>query len=177
VALALALGCAGPEVRYDYDVKASFAGVHTYDWYAAPAHPGVKNAFMDARVRRQVEAELAAKHIQKEVSADPDVLVTYYPVYRVVGGSRGSVGFGLGFGGFRGPGVGVGVAAPLESGPRGMVGSIVLEIQDFKTHQLIWKAEAVNALDDTETPEEADHDVAVAVKKMLRQFPPTGSAN
>jgi len=71
----------------------------------------------------------------------------------------------------------VGVAAPVESGPRGMLGSIVLEIQDFKTRQLIWKAEAVDALDDSERPEDADQDVAAAVRKMLRRFPPDLSAH
>jgi hypothetical protein len=176
VAVALALGCAGPEVRYDYDASANFAGLRTYDWYAAPARPGIKNPFMDARVRQAVEAELASRHLQKEMSADPDFLVTYYPVYRLQGGHRGSVGFGMGFGGFRGPGVGVGVAGPVESGPRGMLGSIVLEIQDFKTHRLVWKAEAVDALDDSATPEDANQDVASAVKKMLLRFPPNVSA-
>jgi len=48
----------------------------------------------------------------------------------------------------------------------------VLEIQDFKTHTLIWKAVADGVLDDAEAPEDADATVAQAVRKMLSRFPP-----
>lgn len=172
----LALGCSGPEVRYDYDAKASYAAFHRYDWYAPPpaARPqGPRSPFMDARVRRAVESELAARHFLRETSADPDFLVVYYPVYRLRGGARGAMSFGMAFGGFRGPGVGVGVAAPLEGGTRGMVGSIVLEIEDGKTHQLVWKAVAEDVLDDSASPEAASQDVTEAVRKMLGRFPPS----
>jgi len=172
----LALGCSGPDVRYDYDAKASYAAYHSYDWYAPPPADrpqGPRSPFMDARVRRAVETELAARHFQKETAAEPDFLVVYYPVYRVHGSPRGAVSFGMAFGGFRGPGVGVGVAAPLEGGTRGMVGSIVLEIEDGKTHQLVWKAVAEDVLDDSASPEAASQDVTEAVRKMLGRFPPS----
>jgi hypothetical protein len=75
--------------------------------------------------------------------------------------------------GFRGPGLGVGVAGPVGGPePRRATGSIVLEIKDARTRALLWKAEAEDVLDPTESPEEADHDVAVAVKRMLDRFPP-----
>ena len=60
---------------------------------------------------------------------------------------------------------------------RRQVGSIVLEIQDFKTHQLIWKAEAQDVLDDAATPEDSQQDVSVAVTRMLGQFPPKAPAS
>jgi hypothetical protein len=175
LAAVLLLGCSGPEVHYDYDVKASYAAFHSYDWYAPPPAAmaeGERNAFMDARVRRAVETEMASRHFQKETSAEPDLLVIYYPVYRPRGSSQGAVGFGMGFGGFRGPGVGVGVAAPLGGGHRGMLGSIVLEIEQARTHRLVWKAVADDVLDDSASPADADQDVTNAVQKMFRQFPP-----
>jgi len=177
LALTLGLGCSGPEVHYDYDSKVSYSSFHSYDWYATPAAAktwagAAGNPIMDARVRRAVEAELAAKHFHKEAGADPDFLVTYYPVYHRRPGAHTFVGLG-----FAGPGLGVGVAGPVSSGPRGQVGSIVLEIKDFKSHQMIWKAQAEDVLDDTGTPEDSDQDVAAAVKKMLMRFPPTVSAS
>jgi hypothetical protein len=176
-ALMLALGCAGPEVHYDYDAKAKFPALHTYDWYAAsPADQaqagGVKNPFVDSRVRRAVENALAAKNFQKETSAEPDFLVTYYPVYVLHRYSRGLVGIGFG-----GPGMAVGVAGPIGGGPGWRSGSIVLEIQDAKTHQVIWKAEAEDAIDLSEGPEDSERDVSAAVNKMLLQFPPTRPAS
>ncbi len=172
-ALALSMGCAGPDVHYDYDARASYQGLRTYDWYAAPTSAkGVgRNPLMDTRVRRAVEAELAARNLRRETSADPDFLVTYYPLFEARKARHGHVGLGLGLGG-RGLGMGVGLAAPIGGHPKGQIGSIVLEIQDFKTHTLIWKAVADQVLDDEEAPEDADTSVAQAVRKMLSRFPP-----
>lgn len=172
----LILGCAGPAVHYDYDTRASYKDFHTYDWYAASKAQavhgaGVQNPLMDARVRRAVEAELAARGLRKETAADPDLLVTYYPLYQRRQGHRARVGLGLGMG-LPGMGVGVGVGAPVGQKPTGKIGSIVLEIQDFKAHTVLWRAQADEVLDDTENPEDLDQDVARAVKKMLDRFPP-----
>jgi hypothetical protein len=175
--LALSMGCAGPTVNFDYDARASYAGYHAWDWYAAPKKAQAGQApLLDTRVRRAVETQLAAKGFKREITADPEFLVTYYPVFTARRRSRGHVGIGLGFGG-RGMGLGVGVAAPLNGGaPAGKITSIVLEIQDFKTHQLIWRAVAEDILDGTETPEDAEAAVNEAVKKQLDRFPPTAKS-
>lgn len=172
VLLALGVGCAGPSVKYDYDLKTNYTNYKTWDWYAA--RPGDKgeggNAIMDARVRRAVEAELAARGFRRDPPGEPDLLVTYYASYRARQG-RGHVGLGFGFGP-RGLGLGVGVATSVHR-PAAKAGSITLEIQDAKPGQLIWKATAEDALEDTGSPEDADADVARAVRKMLAKFPPT----
>jgi hypothetical protein len=183
IVLGLALGCAGPAVQFDYDSKVDYASYHTYDWYAPSRGAqalagGAPNPLMDTRVRRAVEAQLAVRNFRRETTGDPDFLVTYYPVYQRRF-SRTHVGFGLGLGMgvARGVGVGVGVSGPAgEARPAGGIGSIVLEIQDYKTHQLVWKATAEDVLDASDTPEGSDEDVAVAVKKMLAKFPPTPKA-
>lgn len=173
----LALGCAGPEVHTDYDVTAGFAAYHSYDWYAAPPatqalSEGVRSPFLDARVRQAVEAALAARHYRRETHAEPDFLVTYYPVYQVRYGGGPYLGTGMVFGGFRGPGVGIGVAGPVGGWAADRLGSIVLEIEDGRTHHLVWKAEAVDVLDPSASPEDSAQDVAQAVQKMFLQFPP-----
>jgi hypothetical protein len=167
------MGCAGPDIHFDYDVKANYQSYHAYDWYAAPkTAPG--NPLLDQRVRRAVEAELALRGFKREITADPEFLVTYYPAFAARRRSRGAFSIGLGMGG---PvGLGLGIAAPLTARSAGQVTSIVLEIQDFKTHQLIWKAAAADVLDGTEGPEDADAAVAEAVKKMLKRFPPTATS-
>lgn len=175
-ALAFALGCSGPEVHFDYDTHANYKAFRTWDWYAASKAQaaragGVQNPLMDGRVRSAVEAELAARSLRKESTADPDILVTYYPVYHRRERHRPRVGLGMGLG-VGGLGVGVGVGAPVGSRPSGKIGSIVLEIQDFKSHMVLWRAQADDVLDDAENPEDLDHDVAQAVRKMLDRFPP-----
>jgi hypothetical protein len=173
--MVLAMGCAGPEVHFDYDAKAVFPALHTYDWYApSPAAQaqarGVKAPFLDARVRRAVETVLASKHFQKETIADPDFLVTYYPVFGPRRISQSRVGVGVGFGM---PGFAVGVAGPVEGRTYGQEGSIVLEIQDARTHQVIWRAEAEDAFDLGDGPEASEQYVTAAVTKMLNPFPPS----
>jgi hypothetical protein len=51
-------------------------------------------------------------------------------------------------------------------------GSIVLEIVDNKSNQLIWQAAAEGALTGLDDPEDAERQVSAAVKDMLSRFPP-----
>jgi hypothetical protein len=166
------LGCSGPEVRYDFDARADFAGYRNYGWRAAPGGiPGrageFDNAIMNARVKRVVQAEFAAKGFTEGAGAAPDFLVTYYPITTGSWSHQPRVGMGLGLG----P-VGMGFAAPVGPRRRDLTGSIVLEVQDFKSGSVVWKATADGALQTTDSPEEADAAVTAAVRNMLKKFPP-----
>ncbi|MDR3671722.1 MAG: DUF4136 domain-containing protein [Holophaga sp.] len=165
-------GCAGPEVHYDYDAKANFAGYQTYDWLAAPKRAAARGgafdtAIMNNRVKRAVGAALAAKGYRLETGADPDFLVSYYPVRKGDRSHQVHLGLGLGMG----P-MGVGVGAPVGSRHAESVGSMVLEIQDFRTKTVVWKATAEKVLESSDSPEEADDAVKSAVTGMLKKFPP-----
>lgn len=173
--LALGLGCSGPEVHFDYDVRANYQNFRTYDWYTPTKGEqarsgGVQNPIMDKRVRQAVEAQLSTRNFRRELNTDPDFLVIYYPIYQPRKGHRAHIGIGLGV-----PGMAVGVGAPVGSKPTGHIGSLALEVLDFKTHQTVWRAQAEEVLDDSVTPEESDELVARAVGRMLEKFPPPGS--
>jgi hypothetical protein len=174
IALGLLAGCTPYTVKYDYDARAPYASFKTFDWYAASSKAkgksdGIENPIMDRRVRAAVERELAAKGLKAEKNGEPDVLVTYYPVYR-----RGAIvtttTMGGGWGWARPWGYGVGTqfteARPYREG------SIILEIVDNKTNQLIWQAVAEGALTGLDDPEDAEQQVGEAVRKMLSRFPP-----
>jgi hypothetical protein len=171
----LALGCNGPEVRYDFDAKQDFAGYHTYDWAPAPKGGGRGGAFdnpiMAGRVTRAVEAQLAAKGFRHETAAAPDMLIDCYPVRSGVHTSQPRVGLGLGFG----P-LGLGVGAPVGSGRRESIGSIVMEVQDGRSRAVVWRGTAQDVLRDSDSPEESDASVASGVQALLKRFPP-GKAN
>ncbi len=167
--LAVLTGCSGPAVQYDYDAKTNYSAYKTFDWLAEPAAHGggFDNPIMNERVRRVVETQLAAKGYRLETGANPDFLVSYHP--RREPNRSSQVRLGLGFG--LGP-LGVGVAGPAGDGHREAIGSIVLEIQDFRTRAMVWKATADGALQGSDNPEEADADVTAAVANMLKRFPP-----
>jgi hypothetical protein len=52
-------------------------------------------------------------------------------------------------------------------------GTIVIEIVDFRTNQMIWQGAAAGALTGLENPEDANEVVPKAVRDILAKFPPT----
>jgi hypothetical protein len=169
-ALALITACSGPAVNYDYDARAHFSAYQSYAWQAAPqGRNGMfNNDIVNGRVQRAVEAELGAKGYRQQTgSANPDFLVTYYPLRERDRSQQ--VHLGLGFG--MGP-LGVGIGAPVGDPQREAIAGIVLEVQDFQTGTIVWKATAPGALQGSDSPEEANADVKQAVHNMLQRFPP-----
>jgi hypothetical protein len=174
LSLGLLAGCAPYTVKFDYDSHASYASYKTYDWYAASKKAqgksdGVENPIMDRRVRSAVERGLAAKGFRMEKTGEPDFLVTYYPVYRH-GTVYTTTTLGTGWGWYRPWGYGVGTQFTEARAFR--EGTIVLEIVDNKTNQLIWQAAAEGALTGLDDPEDAEQQVGAAVTQMLARFPP-----
>src|SRR5512133_946658 len=165
----LALGaCTGYSVNYDYDVTASFARYKTFDYYTSKKGTGGTTSLMDKRVRAAVEKELQAKGFAMETKADPDFLVTYYPIvherrYR----TTTHMGWGWGYRPFYG-----GVGTSMSQVHSYREGTIVIEIVDFKTNQMIWQGAAAGALTGLENPEDADEVVPRAVRDILAKFPP-----
>ena len=172
LALLLLAGCTPFTVKYDYDSHAPFAAFKSFDWYAASGKAkgkaaGVNDPIMDRRVRNAVERELTAKGLKQEQAGEPDLLVTYYPVYR-----NHAVVTTTGYGGWGYRPYGFGVGTGFTEVRHYQDGSIVLELVDNKAKQLIWRAVAEGALSGLEDPQEADEQVGKAVKEMMNRFPP-----
>lgn len=170
-------GCAPYAVKVDYDGRATYLHYRTFDWYAASRRAkaqarGQESSLMDRRVRAAVERELAAKGFRQETGGEPDFLVTYYPVYRDRK-VRTTTSFGTGFGGgFRPWGYGVGARFSTSQSHRYQEGTIVLEIVDGKSNELVWQGVAEGALTGLDHPEEAEAQVGKAVRDLLAKFPP-----
>lgn len=165
--------CSGPDVRFDYDVQGHYAAYKSFAFQMAPgptpARPGgLDNPIMNARVRRVVEAGLAAKGFQPAGAGEPDFLVSFFTISERERTHQARLGVGFGMG----P-IGVGVAGPVGDRRVETVGSLVLEILDARSNQVVWKATAVRALEGSDSPEEADAAVKGAVDAMLKRFPPT----
>jgi hypothetical protein len=168
LSLVLLGACSSYNVTYDYDVTASFARYHTFDYYTSKKGTGGTTTLMDKRVRSAVEKELQAKGFAMETKADPDFLVTYYPIVqnRKVRTTVRS-GWGWGYRPFYG---GVGVSSSSVRNYK--EGTIVIEIVDFKTNQMIWQGAANGALTGLDNPEDANEVVPKAVRDILAKFPP-----
>jgi len=168
LSLALLGACSSYQVTYDYDVTASYGRYKTFDYYTSKKGTGGTTSLMDKRVRAAVEQELKAKGFAMETKADPDFLVTYYPIVknRKV---RTTVRSGWGWG-YRPLYGGVGVSSSQVRNYK--EGTIVIEIVDFKTNQMVWQGAAAGALTGLENPEDANEVVPKAVRDILAKFPP-----
>jgi hypothetical protein len=132
------------------------------------------NPIMNRRVRRLVEQELTTRGYRRETSGTPDFLVAYYPVWqdRLVQ-TYTAVGPAWGYGwGMRPWGYGYGFGTGFAEVQRYREGSIVLEVLDPRTRQVVWQAVAEGALTDLRDPQDAEEQVGLAVRKMLAKFPP-----
>ena len=168
LSLALLGACSSYQVTYDYDVTASYGRYKTFDYYTSKKGTGGTTSLMDKRVRAAVEQELKAKGFAMETKADPDFLVTYYPIVknRKV---RTTVRSGWGWG-YRPLYGGVGVSSSQVRNYK--EGTIVIEIVDFKSNQMIWQGAAAGALTGLNNPEDANEVVPKAVRDILAKFPP-----
>jgi hypothetical protein len=168
LSLLLLGACSSYRVTYDYDVTASYSRYKTFDYYTSKKGTGGTTSLMDKRVRAAVEKELQAKGFSMETKADPDFLVTYYPIVqeRKVR-STVHMGWGWGYRPFYGR-----VGTSTSQVHRYQEGTIVIEIVDFKSNQMIWQGAAAGALTGLENPEDANEVVTNAVRDILVQFPP-----
>jgi hypothetical protein len=168
LSLLLLGACTGYQVNYDYDVTASFSRYRTFDYYTSKKGTGGTTSLMDKRVRAAVEKELQAKGFAMETKADPDFLVTYYPIvherrYR----TTTHLGWGWGYRPFYGR-----MGTSMSQVHSYKEGTIVIEVVDFKTNQMVWQGAAAGALTGLDNPEDADEVVARAVRDILAKFPP-----
>ncbi len=191
VVLVLA-GCASLQVRTDYDQDAFVTPLSTYDWIGgevdAGSKPAVNSPLLGKHIRGAVEGELNRRGYRQVTSGTPDFRIAY----RVVAQERsygygGSYGYGrsyypgrygfrffggghfspYGYGGYSGYGYG-GAGRVREY----LRGTLVLDITDVRTGEVIWRGWASKSLHSDPRPEKVRMYVDEAVAEMLADFPP-----
>lgn len=193
-------GCATLQVRTDYDQRASFTPLSTYEWVDQGVDQGVDNGrnpamnspLLGRHIRDAVDDELGRMGYRKAASGTPDFRIAY----RVIAEERAranSYGYGAGYGyssyyrGFYGfrfygrrhfrPYYGYGYSGGGYGGG-GYVreylrGTLVLDIIDVRKDELIWRGWATKSLDADPRPEKVRMYVDEAVAEILEEFPPT----
>ena len=174
--LVLFSACSSYTVKTDYDPTITYSSYRTFDWYAASKKAKGKGSgtdpLLDKRVRVAVQAELESKGFTQETAAEPDFLVTYYPIFQNRK-YRTTTSFGGGSGwGRRRWGYGVGTRFSSSQVHQYREGTIVLEIVDSRSNQLVWQGTAEGALTELNNPEDAQEQIHKAVRDMLANFPP-----
>src|SRR5260370_12196919 len=162
----VALGAAfAQQVTTDFDHQANFSQYKTYSWQEIkPA-----NSLWDARIKNAVDAQFTAKGWTQGDSGGDVAIVAI----KTTQTQRSLQTFYDGFGGgwrWRGFG-GMGEATTTEQDYK--EGTLVVDLYDAKTKQLIWRGSAEDTLSNKAEKNEKNLDKGVA--KMFKKFPP-GSA-
>lgn len=183
VMAALVAGCSSIETSYDFDPKADFAGLKTYQWLDKPqkltGDPRIDgNTILANRIHEAVNTELAARGFRK-VSSDPDFLVAYHVSLdkrRSVQTLNSYYGYGpgwsYGYGASYRPGYWAG--APETYAYEYEEGTLILDIVNPANKELIWRGSAQDEVNFKSTPEKDQTQLNEAVHQMLEKFPPPG---
>jgi Domain of unknown function (DUF4136) len=150
------------QVKTDFDQRAHFSQYKTYSWQEIKP----ENSLWDARIKDAVDAQLSAKG-WTQVDSGGDVAIVAIKTTQT---QRSLQTFYDGFGGgwrWRGFG-GMGEATTTEEDYK--EGTLVVDMYDGKTKQLIWRGSAEGALSNNADKNEKNLDKGVA--KMFKKFPP-----
>jgi len=154
------------KTSFDYDKTANFAAFKTY---AQKPGTAVGDVFVDKRIADSIDAEMAAKGLTKN-DAKPDVTVIYHVAFDKkqdistysTGMAYGPYGYGWG-GGWGG--TEVRVTEILQ-------GTLIIDIADANKKSLVFRGMGVKEVDVQAKAEKRDKNIASAVKKILKDFPP-----
>ena len=165
---ASAIGCASPNVGYDYDRSANFSRYHTYAWILpaqeATGDRRLDSSLVDGRIRKAIESELRQKGYLPSAQASSDFLVAYHAGMKdmLKGASTQRYIGDRAHGTF----TTISDIQPYHEG------TLTIDIVDAESHQLIWQASARADLDQSLGPEQRDARVNNIVRVMLSHFPP-----
>ena len=156
VALAVVLipAVAGAQkVTTDHDAKAPFATYKTYAWANGTA---AQNPLNETRIRDGVNAAMAKAGLTL-VTANPDVAIATFALTQERK-ELSATGYGPRWGG--------GTAQVYTY----VVGSLIVDMYDAKTKQLVWRGTATDTVNDK--PEKNTQKIAGALDKMFKAYPP-----
>lgn len=173
---ACAAGASAQDVRVDYDHAANFDAYHTFAWRpvhgAAKANGVVDNTLLETRLERAVDAQLVSKGFT-EASGKPDVYLEYHVGARNVVDRYVSPGYwGPGWGWRRRPYY---WGAPAVTSNRYTEGTVVVDMIDARTNQLLWRAYAHDTGNNPMDANSEKHLKKIA-EKAFQHFPPHHAA-
>lgn len=167
VALSLSLltPALAQHVQTDFDHQANFGQYKTYSWQAIKP----ENSLWDSRIKSAVDAQLAVKGWSRMDTGGDVAIVAIKTTQTQKALNTFYDGFGggwrwRGFGGF-------GESTTTENDYK--EGTLIIDLYDAKTKQLIWRGSAEDMISDRAEKNEKNLDKGVA--KMFKGFPP-GSA-
>lgn len=163
------------DVRYNFDKNTDFTKLKTYKWVILKDAP-TANDLVTKQIRNAVDAELATKGLTK---VDDDSANLFIGYQAGVGQEKEFTSFssdwGYGGGWYRGGwyGPGGGMSTTTGSTSTIYVGQLALDMYDSANRDLVWRGVASKTLDPKAKPEKQEKNLAKAIKKLLKNYPPS----
>jgi len=138
-----------------------FSKYHTYKWVniEGASHP---NQIVDAEIKQAVDAQLTTKGLTKTDGDKADLYVGYQTA---VDQQKQWNGYGMG-GGVRWGGMATATSSTID------VGTLVLDMYDPATKQLVWTGSATKTMDPSSNQGKNQKNLDKAMAKLLKNYPP-----
>jgi hypothetical protein len=150
------------DVSYNSMPGTDFSKYHTYKWVPIEggAHP---NQIVDAQIKASIDSQLAAKGLTKTDGEKADLYVGYQTS---INQQKQWNAYGMG-GGLRwGGGMATAQSSTID------IGTLVLDMYDPATKQLVWTGRATKTLDPGAKQEKQQKNLDKAMQKLLKNYPP-----
>jgi hypothetical protein len=179
LAVALLVGGAtatvAQDVRYNFAQGEDFSKYKTYKWVELK---GVDQAdpLTQKQIVAAIDSELATKGLQK---TDSDTADLYIDTQTAIGTEKQFTSYNTGWGygpgwggGWYGYGGGMTSTTTTGSTTTIYVGQLGLDMYDSTKKELVWRGTASKTIDPKAKPEKQQKNIAKAVKKLLKNYPP-----
>jgi hypothetical protein len=175
--LLLAASSVAQDVRYNFDKNADFSKFKTYKWVPIKDADKV-NDLVDKQIKDAVDAELATKGLTKVEGDDANLYIGYQPAigqekqFNSYSTGYGGAGYGYGPGWGGGWYGGMGTTTTTGSTSTIYKGQLDLDMYDSAAHDIVWRGVVSKTIDPNAKPEKQQKNLAKAVRKLLKNFPP-----
>ena len=172
----LLAGCSTLTIQTDYNPEYDFSAIKTYQWVKNEKHSDdvrVNNSLIINRVNKAINQNLQSKGLTEKKTGEADVFVNWFggidnkirqeTINHYYGGMYR--GYGYPYGGYW-PGYTQTYNVEYQEG------TLIIDILDGKSHELIWRGTGQDYVEDNQTPEEITQGINQAVEGIMESFPP-----
>lgn len=174
VGILVTISAFAQDVRYNFDKNADFSKFKTYKWVTLKDAQKV-NDLVDKQIIDAVDAELATKGLTKVTEDSANLYIGYQAgIGQEKQFTSYSSDWGYGPGWYGGGWYGGGPSMGTTTGQTSTIyiGQLALDMYDSANKDLAWRGIASKTIDPKAKPEKQQKNLAKAVKKLLKNYPP-----
>lgn len=170
-ACVLLAGCSQYDINYDYDVDSNFSAYRTYSWIPQTINEGgtsastavQSNTLLDKRITSAVDTAMKAKGFTVD-DQNPEILVVYHTgMQDKVDVTDWGYTYSGSYWGWAGNDVDV---------YNYTQGTLLIDLVDAKTKQLVWRGSATGVVEPGNSPEKIQENIDNVVTQIFANYPP-----